>query len=68
MSVPVGVPAPVGLLVTTAVKVTGWLRHETLVVAVKVVIVPVVWAGAMAALNEARTQVKKIQGAFFLMN
>src|SRR5215471_3250424 len=61
LSVPVGVPAPAGLLVTTAVKMTGWPRHETLVVTLNVVIVPVVWAGAMVALNEATTQAKKIE-------
>ena len=41
-TVPVGMPAPAGLLVTTAVKVTAWPRQDTLVVALNVVIVPVV--------------------------
>ena len=36
--------------------------------AFKVVSVPVVWAGAKAALNEASTQVKKIEDAPFLIN
>ena len=37
-TVPAGIPAPVGLLVTTAVKVTAWPEHEGLADELKVVV------------------------------
>ena len=42
VTVPVGVSAPDGLLVTTAVNVTGWPMQETFVVTLKVVTLSVV--------------------------
>src|ERR1041385_3246247 len=40
-TVPVGVPRPAGLLVTTTLKVTGWPKQDELVEALNVVMVPV---------------------------